>query len=97
MCIATSMWKQDTHVQWALTDRFCQGFYKSVEVRKDHLYNKKPGGLAIGSEPRFIWVAMIKRPIVRHEKLSSIYALTRKFNDKLELAVKETIIATCYT
>ena len=64
-------------------------FYKSVEVRKDHLYNKKPGALAIGSEPRFIWVAMIKRPIVRHEKLSSIYALTRKFNDKLELAVKE--------
>ena len=45
----------NTAIQWWIRE-----FYKSVEVRKDHLYNKKPGALAIGSEPRFIWVAMIK-------------------------------------
>ena len=64
-------------------------FNKFVEIRKDHLYNKKPGALAIGSEPRFIWVSMIKRPIVRHEKLSAIYSLTRKINSQLETAVAE--------
>ena len=64
-------------------------FNKFVEIRKDHLYNKKPGALAIGSEPRFIWVSMIKRPIVRHEKLSVKYSLTRKFHSQLEMTVAE--------
>ena len=57
---------------------------KFVEVRKDHLYNKKPGALASTSEPRFIWVTMVKRPIVCNDKLASIFSLTRKFNTALE-------------
>ena len=46
-------------VQWWLKE-----INKFIAIRKDHLYNKKPGTLSSSSEPRLIWVAMIKRPIV---------------------------------
>ena len=60
---------------------------KFIEIRKDHLYSKKPGAIAVASEPRFIWVTMVKRPYIRNETLASIFSLTRKSNVNLENAL----------
>ena len=66
-------------IQWLV-----QQFNHSIEIRKENLYQVKPGALATGSEPRMVWLTMLKRLIIRDAKLAKILSLTCRFNQILE-------------
>ena len=53
-----------------------------IEVRKQDLMKKKPGALSTSSEPRLIWVQMVKCPETTANK--QIFSLSKKFNSILE-------------
>ena len=53
-----------------------------IEVRKSDLAKKRPGALSTSSEPRLVWIQMIKRPEASLNK--EIYSLSCKFNTILE-------------
>ena len=72
----------NTAIQWLLDQ-----ISRAIEIHKENLYNRKPGALATGSEPRLIWVAMLKRPIIHDAKWAAIYSLTWKFNEILEQVI----------
>ena len=71
-----------TAIQWWLWE-----FNRNIDSRKDQLHRKRPGALSMHSEPRFIWVTMLKWPYIHDSFLSAVYALTWKFNKNLERVI----------
>ena len=55
---------------------------EALEYRKSGLLKKKPGAVSTASEPRLVWITMLRRPHKTTRK--HIFALTRKFNETLE-------------
>ena len=68
--------------------QFLINFNQAIEVRKDDITGKWLGVLLTLSEPRLIWVQMVKHPFVPNSK---VFALAKKFNTILE----ETIAGDC--
>ena len=53
-----------------------------VEDRRKDLLKKRLGAVSTSTEPRFVWIQMIRRP--EHSLNKKIYSLTTKFNNILE-------------
>ena len=58
---------------------------RTLEVRKEDLYYRRPGAVSQSSEPCLIWVQMLRRP--DHSTNKAIYSLSRKFNNVLDEVV----------
>ena len=58
---------------------------QKLETRKEDLHKTRPGSVSQSSEPRLIWVQMLRRPDYTTNK--EIFSLTRKYNDALEEVV----------
>ena len=58
---------------------------QTIETRKEDLAGKRAGAVSTTSEPRFVWVAMLRRPDDSMDK--KVFALARKFNDILKRVI----------
>ena len=56
-----------------------------IETRKQDLMGKRPGVVSTTSEPRLVWVTMLRRPDKSLNK--QVHALVRKFNKILEQVI----------
>ena len=57
----------------------------ALEYREQQLVTIRPGAVSTTSEPRLVWVTMLRCPSNTNRK--SVFALTRKFNQALELVI----------
>ena len=54
----------------------------TVELRKKQLLKRRAGAVSTTTEPRLVWITMLRRP--NNTTRKEIFALTRKFNSSLE-------------
>ena len=70
---------EDT-LQWLL-----KKINQVIETRKQDLMGKRPGAVSTTSEPRLVWVSMLRRPDNLLNK--QVHALAWKFNEVLEQVI----------
>ena len=58
---------------------------QTIETRKEDLVEKRPCAVSTTSEPRLVWINMIKHPDNSMNK--QVYSLSRKFNEILERVI----------
>ena len=67
---------------------FLHSVDKHLNIRKDDLFNKRPGAFA-GKDPKIIWVKMLDRPhVAQSDQRFKTQSLTSKFNALIDDVVK---------
>ena len=70
-------------------DWLVKNLMKMFDRRRDDLKSRRPGAVSLATEPRYLWVAMITRPIIEAKEVKDIYAARGKFNHALENTLAE--------